>query len=143
MIYTHATADCSLLQVVGPISASSSSLVATVLPTPVSSLGSLPHTVLTAATATTTSITKILSHGRQEQDRPGQPAEPVIVNQVLVPPPPSQLASRRDVNTGPASQQPSHMWCSPHPTHLPSPYWHTQLLQLAKMCWDSKNFASL
>ena len=90
MIYTH-DADCSLLQVVGPISASSSSLVATVLPTPVSSLGSLPHTVLTAATATTTSITKILSHGRQEQDRPGQPAEPVIVNQVLVPPPASPL----------------------------------------------------
>ena len=94
MIYTHAAADCSLLQVVGPISASSSSLVATVLPTPVSSLGSLgslPHTVLTASTATTTSITKILSHGRQEQDRPGQPAEPVIVNQVLVPPPASPL----------------------------------------------------
>ena len=90
MIYTH-DAHCSLLQVVGPISASSSSLVATVLPTPVSSLGSLPHTVLTAATATTTSITKILSHGRQEQDRPGQPAEPVIVNQVLVPPPASPL----------------------------------------------------
>ena len=75
----------------GPISASSSSLVATVLPTPVSSLGSLPHTVLTASTATTTSITKILSHGRQEQDSRDAAASPVIVNQVLVPPPPSPL----------------------------------------------------
>merc|ERR1719189_236399 len=72
------------MQVVGPI-ASSHGLVATVLPTLVTSC--VPNTILTSTTSTTTSVTKIVTGASQEADKSvkRESDSPLVVNHVTVP----------------------------------------------------------